>query len=347
LDRAPRRERPEGILKHDLQARTQRTLLALRELVGCDTVERELAIAYRNEPEDRLRQRRLSGTRFAYDADRLAGPHRNIRGLERDELAAAKQIAPALRALRILDAEVARFEDHRRARLNRLDATLRNAVQQLDGIRMAGTREDLFLLAALHQPAALHDRDALREAPYQVQVVRDQQHGHRLARTAFRIEAFDFLRLQIEQELHDARSHRHVERGRRLVRDQELRPACQRHRDDRALQLPAGELMRVAVDAALRLANARAREQRDGSLTRFALRQLLVQHQRFDDLAADRVDGIQRGHRLLEDHRDVAAANSADALFRHAQQFLAAKPDAAAHRSVSRQPQDRQRRDGL
>ena len=33
--------------------------------------------------------------------------------------------------------------------------------------------------------------------------------------------------------------------------------------------------------------------------------------QRFDDLKAHREHRVERGHRLLEDHADVAAANAA------------------------------------
>ena len=43
-------------------------------------------------------------------------------------------------------------------------------------------------------------------------------------------------------------------------------------------------------------------------------RQLLVEDQRLDDLLAARVDRIQRGHRLLEDHRDLLAADRAHLL---------------------------------
>ena len=46
------------------------------------------------------------------------------------------------------------------------------------------------------------------------------------------------------------RGDRDVERRRRLVEDQQLRLAQQGHRDHRALQHPAGELVRVGVDHA-------------------------------------------------------------------------------------------------
>ena len=67
------------------------------------------------------------------------------------------------------------------------------------------------------------------------EVVRDQQdrHAEPLA--------------QLAQQLEDLRLDRHVERGRRLVGDQQLRVARERHRDHHALAHAAGQLVRVVV----------------------------------------------------------------------------------------------------
>ena len=62
--------------------------------------------------------------------------------------------------------------------------------------------------------------------------------------------------LQVLQQVEDLRLHGHVERGGRLVGDQQLRVVDQRHRDHRALAHAAGELVRVVVDAAVRLRDA-------------------------------------------------------------------------------------------
>ena len=50
---------------------------------------------------------------------------------------------------------------------------------------------------------------------------------------------------------------------------------------------------------------------------------LVVDEQRLADLVADREDRVQRRHRILEDHRHVAAADVAQLLLRHLQQVLA------------------------
>ena len=63
--------------------------------------------------------------------------------------------------------------------------------------------------------------------------------------------------LQLAQQLEDLRLGRHVERGGRLVGDQELGSHDERHRDHRALAQPAAQLEGVLVHALLRRAGCR------------------------------------------------------------------------------------------
>ena len=106
------------------------------------------------------------------------------------------------------------------------------------------------------------------------------------------------------EQLEDLRLDGHVERGRRLVGDQQPGLVRERHRDHRALAHPARVLVRVAVDAPPRLGDPDEPEQLDRPLARRRLRHVLVDADRLDDLAADAVEGVQRGQRVLEDHRD-------------------------------------------
>ena len=55
------------------------------------------------------------------------------------------------------------------------------------------------------------------------------------------------LALELGEQVHDLRLHRHVERRGRLVGDQHLRVQRQRHRDHDALAHAAGELVRVVA----------------------------------------------------------------------------------------------------
>ena len=110
------------------------------------------------------------------------------------------------------------------------------------------------------------------------------------------------------------RLHGDVERGGRLVGDDQLRPPGHRHGDDRALAHAAGELVR---DTAARgrpgrrcrpRAAARPRARRRSRAGEAAVRDLAL-----GDLAADRQDRVQRRGRVLEDEADVAGRASAAA----------------------------------
>ena len=86
------------------------------------------------------------------------------------------------------------------------------------------------------------------------QVVRDEQ--DRGARLLF----------QVVHQLQDLRLNRHVQRGGRLVGDQQLRLAGQRHRDHHALAHAAGKLEGVLLGHALRVRDLHVGEQLDGLL---------------------------------------------------------------------------------
>ena len=73
-----------------------------------------------------------------------------------------------------------------------------------------------------------------------------------------------------------------------------------------------------------------------------------MQRDRFDDLVADGVDGVERGHRLLEDHGDVFAADGAHLPLAQRSRSSAFQEDLPAEdlaRRLGNEPEDRQRRD--
>ena len=74
------------------------------------------------------------------------------------------------------------------------------------------------------------------------------------------------------------------------------------------------EALRYHRDMGRREADAHALHDAHGLRPRGGAVQVLVQADRLDDLVADREDRIERRHRLLEDHRDVGAAELAQAL---------------------------------
>jgi hypothetical protein len=77
---------------------------------------------------------------------------------------------------------------------------------------------------------------------------------------------------------------------------------------------------------------------------------MLVERERLRYLTADGVNGVQAGHRLLEDHGYAVAADRADLLFARLPQILALELNLAgdyAARRVGDEPQNRQRGDAL
>ena len=131
------------------------------------------------------------------------------------------------------------------------------------------------------------------------------------------------------QQLQDLRLHGYVEGSRRLVGDDEPRLARERHGDHHTLPHAAGELMRVIPQPAGRVGNANPLQQRPGALIRLLPRRVAVQPDRFRHLFADGQHGIERRHRLLEDHGDAVAPNGADGVVIQGQQVLPVKEYAA------------------
>ena len=121
------------------------------------------------------------------------------------------------------------------------------------------------------------------------------------------------------RQLHDQIHHRllrgDVEAGGRLVRDQELRIAGQRQRDHDALAHAPRKLERIGVIALAGTGDLDLLQRLDRLFAAVAGRALHVLAQHVLDLVADFPDRIQRRARVLENHRDFAAAQIAHLVF--------------------------------
>ncbi len=82
--------------------------------------------------------------------------------------------------------------------------------------------------------------------------------------------------LRVLEQLQDLRLHRDVERGGRLVGDQQVGLVRQRHGDHHALALAAGELMRIALQPPGRIGNADLVEQFEDAGARLVARKSLM-----------------------------------------------------------------------
>jgi hypothetical protein len=85
--------------------------------------------------------------------------------------------------------------------------------------------------------SAAHHGDPARNLAHNCEVVRDEQHGQPV------------LALKLFQQRQYLRLHRNVECSGRLVGNQQLRPVDERHRNQNALPLTAGKLVRIVAVA--------------------------------------------------------------------------------------------------
>ena len=165
-----------------------------------------------------------------------------------------------------------------------------DGAQQLAGVGVAGGGEDRVARAALDDPPRVHDRHAVSELGHHGQVVADVDGGHLVAVA------------QVADGLEHAGLGGDVKARRRLVADDHVRAAGERHRDGHALLLAAGQLMGVAAQEVVgvgqrhllqRLANARL------LILRARLGSVGLEHLR--QLPADAQRRVQRGAGILGD----------------------------------------------
>ena len=115
-------------------------------------------------------------------------------------------------------------------------------------------------------------------------------------------------------------------------------------------RMPPGELVRVVVDPLAGLRDPDLLERRRSrAVACLLLGDVVVEQDRLAQLPAERLDRVQRGHRVLEDHRDLLPPQLAQAILARGEQVLAVEHRLAARRRVARvvQAHDRERRDAL
>ena len=157
-----------------------------------------------------------------------------------------------------------------------LGRLLRQRVEERLGVRVAGVGVERRRVGRLHHLARVHDRDPVRAPGDHAEVVGDHDDRH--------AEPLP----QVVDELEDLLLDGHVERGRRLVGDEQLGLAGQRHRDHHALPHAAGELVRVLVHPLPRPRHADQVEHLDRPLVGVLLGHLAVQQHRLGDLLCPR-----------------------------------------------------------
>ena len=157
--------------------------------------------------------------------------------------------------------------DHRQRRVRR-PLQPRDGLEQGLGVRHPDVREQLRRRRLLHDLTRVHHDDLVGAGAGQAEIVADQHQRHAE------------FGPQLEQQFHDLRLGGHVQRGGRLVGDEQLRAAGQRDGDHDALPHAAGELVRVLVKAPAGHRNVHQAQQFDGLLAGFGLGDLPVRRGR-------------------------------------------------------------------
>ena len=167
------------------------------------------------------------------------------------------------------------------------------------GVFLARFLDDLAGLAPFDQLAVAQHHDLVGHLGDDGEVVGDVERGD--AGIADRV---------LDRGQHvDLR--RHVERGGRLVEDDQVRLRAQRHGRHDALELAAGDLVRVAAPDRLWIGQAELAEQFDGAPLGLLAGRGAVPQRRLDDLVHQAVRRVEGGSRRLRDIADLAAAQLA------------------------------------
>ncbi len=148
--------------------------------------------------------------------------------------------------------------------------------KQPAGVGMARAAQHRGGRPLLDDAARIHHEDAARERGDGREIVADPDQRRAESRTRPRIS------------VEDLRLDRDVERGRRLVADDQRRPVQQRDRDGDALAHAAGELVRIGIEPLRGVRNAdRGRAPRSSAARAASRRDALVRLQRQAHLRRD------------------------------------------------------------
>ncbi len=191
-------------------------------------------------------------------------------------------------------------------------------------VRVRRLREDVPRGAFLDDLARVHDGDAVAGLGDDPEVVGDQeQRGAEVL-------------AQVGEDAQDLRLDDDVQRGRRLVRDEELRAQDEGKRDHDPLPHAARELVRVLTKSSRR--NAHAPERLERALPNLTVAESgLVLLERLAEVILDPHERVQTRHRLLEDEPELRPAVVAQLLRRHREEVLPAVLHLAVRRCTLRQ----------
>ena len=183
--------------------------------------------------------------------------------------------------------------------------------QQAPGVRMLRLGEDFIARTVFGNLAGVHHADVVGDLVDNAEIVGDDHDRH--------VGPF----LQLLHQRQDLGLDGDIEGRGRLVGNQQVGFAGEGHRDHHPLFHAAGKLMGKTVDPGFRRRDADHPEQVECLGAGLPAGHAAVLDQGFGELVADPVERIERGHRLLEDHGDLVAADLLHLRFAFLQQILA------------------------
>src|SRR5579883_1216357 len=196
--------------------------------------------------------------------------------------------------------------------------------EQRARIGMARRRQHLGGAPLLHHLAHVKDRQPVANLRHYAEIVRDEEHAGAVPL------------LQRANKPQNLFLHGDVERRGRLVGDHQLGFEAERRRDQHALAHAAGQLVRIAREHAVRIANLHLVQQSAGAPAGFGRRKATLQPQTVGHLRLDPPRGIERGRRILGDECDVAAEDGAQLAGGERQKIAALEADPTAGHSYLR-----------
>ena len=117
------------------------------------------------------------------------------------------------------------------------------------------------------------------------------------------------IALQVVHQTQDLSLNGNVQSGGGLVRDQNLGTAGQSHCDHNTLAHTTGQLVGILTQNSFGVGDLNRSQHFQCLLLCFLLLHVLVDHEGLGKLTLDGEDGVQAGHRLLEDDGDLVATN--------------------------------------
>ena len=190
----------------------------------------------------------------------------------------------------------------------------RHGPQQLPGVLVARVAEHLGGRPRLDQDAVAHHQDAVGDPRDDGQVVGDEQ--QRRPGVA-----------PLREEVEDLRLHRHVERGGRLVGDEQVGLPGDGGRNQRPLPQPARELVRILVGAHGGVGEADEFQAGQDPVADLVTGHQTMRPHDLGDLLADGAQRVERTQGVLQDEPDVTAAELAPAGFGQRTHVAAVDPE--------------------